>query len=71
MKTHCKVEVRTKSGRTHSFEYNYNSHEIMKDTDLVMHILNKAYLDVDRKDGKRVIIPRDAIDCITLTGEHV
>lgn len=71
MKTYCKIELRTKSGRVHAFEYNYNKHEIMKDQDLVMHILSMPYLCAKEKEGMKVIIPRDAIDSITIRGEDV
>lgn len=71
MKTYAKITLRTKSGRIHIFEYNYNKHEVMKEKDLITYILSLPYLCTRSKEGSKTIVPRDAIDSLTIMGEDI
>lgn len=74
MKLNYTLTIRTKSGRLHSLEYNINKNDLMNsryDEDPIMHILSQPYICVKEKEGMKKIIPRDAIDEITLKSEDI
>ena len=68
MKSYYQIALRTKSGRTYKFEFPVNTHEIMKDQDIIQHILSLPYMCVKQSDSQNIktVVPRDAIDEITI-----
>lgn len=64
MKTVYKIELRDTSGRLHKFDFPINTHEVMKDSDIYMHILSLPYICVKETEYSKTLVPISGIACL-------